>query len=108
MIAQVDATRRRHVSVPMQWTGERDGQYRGTFVTTEAGPYEVTVDADAGGKCAGSGITFVRAAAADAEYLRSDDARGAARRIAEETGGRFYTPDKSAASPRTSAMPAAA
>ena len=30
------------MTVPLQWTGERDGQYRGTFVSTEAGAYEIT------------------------------------------------------------------
>src|SRR5688572_4770905 len=35
-------------NVPLQWTGERDGQYRGTFVSTGAGAYEVAVDATRG------------------------------------------------------------
>jgi hypothetical protein len=32
------------MTVLLQWTGERDGQYRGTF-STEAGAYEISVDA---------------------------------------------------------------
>src|SRR6185295_14705603 len=31
------------IDVPLQWTGERDGQYRGTFVSTVPGAYEVAV-----------------------------------------------------------------
>jgi len=81
-------------TVPLQWTGERDGQYRGTFVSTEAGAYEISVDATrAGGQAVGSGVTYLRAAPSEAEYF--DPAMHAAplRRIAEETGGKFYTPE---------------
>ena len=35
--------------VAMQWTGERDGQYRGTFVSHTAGAYEIAVDATRAG-----------------------------------------------------------
>jgi uncharacterized membrane protein len=82
------------LAVPLQWTGERDGQYRGTFVSAEPGAYEVTVDATRAGQPVGSGVGYVRAAPGDAEYF--DPAMHAAplQRIAEETGGKFYTPDK--------------
>jgi uncharacterized membrane protein len=81
------------LNVPMSWTGERDGQYRGTFVTTEAGSYEVTVDAAKAGKQIGSGLTYLRAGPSDAEYFDATMHEPPLRRIAEETGGRFYTPD---------------
>ncbi|HET9271736.1 MAG TPA: glutamine amidotransferase, partial [Vicinamibacterales bacterium] len=79
------------LNVPMQWTGERDGQYRGLFVSTEAGAYEVTVDATQGAESLGSGTGYVRAAAGDAEYFDPVMHAAPLRRIAEETGGRFYT-----------------
>jgi len=82
------------ISVPMQWSGERGGEYRGTFVTAEAGAYEVTVDATRGDKRAGSAVAFVRAAAADSEYFDPTMHAAPLRRIADETGGRFYTSDK--------------
>jgi len=81
------------INVPMQWGGERSGQYRGTFVTTEPGAYEVAVDATRAGKSAGTGIAFVRAAPADSEYFDPTMHAAPLRRIAEETGGRFYTAD---------------
>jgi uncharacterized membrane protein len=81
------------VDVPLQWTGERDGQYRGTFVSTESGSYEVNVDASRGPKVLGSGKVYVRAGASDAEYFDPTMHEGPLRRIAEETGGRFYTPE---------------
>ena len=45
VIAHVTRPNGGTIDVPLQWTGERDGQYRGTFVSSEAGAYEVAVDA---------------------------------------------------------------
>jgi uncharacterized membrane protein len=78
-------------NVPMQWTGERDGQYRGLFVSTEAGAYEVTVDATQANTTLGSGTGYVRAAPGDAEFFDPVMHAAPLRRIAEETGGKFYT-----------------
>lgn len=79
-------------TVPLQWTGDRDGQYRGTFVSSEPGAYEIVVDATrAGGQPVGSGVAYVRAAASEAEYFDPTMHAAPLRRIAEETGGRFYT-----------------
>ena len=82
-------------TVPLQWTGERDGQYRGTFVSTEAG----AVRSDRG--CVARGRPDRRhrhrptcaPAPSDAEYFDPTMHAQPLRRIAEETGGRFYTPD---------------
>ena len=76
----------------MQWDGKQDGLYRGTFVSAEAGAYEVTVDATKGDKTLGTGVTSVRASAGDAEYFDPTMHEAPLRRIADETGGRFYTP----------------
>jgi hypothetical protein len=78
------------INVPMTWTGEQDGQYRGTFVSTEAGSYEVTVDAARAGKQLGSGLSYLRAGPSDAEYFDATMHEPPLRRIADETGGRFY------------------
>ncbi|MBI2834966.1 MAG: hypothetical protein HYX76_11135 [Acidobacteria bacterium] len=79
--------------VPLEWTGARNGEYRGTFVATGQGSYEVQVEASRAGKPVGATVAHVRAAPGDAEYFdaRLDAAR--LRRIADETGGRFYTPE---------------
>ena len=37
VIAQVSRPDGTSETVPLQWTGERDGQYRGTFVSSKAG-----------------------------------------------------------------------
>jgi len=94
LVAQVARPGGKTITVPLQWTGERDGQYRGTFVSTEAGAYEITVDATrAGGQPVGSGVAYVRAAPSEAEYFDPTMHAAPLRRIAEETGGKFYTPD---------------
>jgi uncharacterized membrane protein len=79
------------IEVPLQWTGERSGQYRGSFVAQQQGLYAASVAAAREGKDIGVGRTHVRAAPGDAEYF--DPVMHAARlqRIADETGGRFYT-----------------
>ncbi|MBI4887522.1 MAG: hypothetical protein HY824_10540 [Acidobacteria bacterium] len=83
--------------VPLEWTGERDGLYRGTFVSTGGGTYEVAVDSSRGSAIIGSGVTFLRAGPSDAEYFDPTMHEGPLRRIAEDTGGRFYTADAAAA-----------
>jgi uncharacterized membrane protein len=79
--------------VPLEWTGERDGLYRGTFVSTNAGTYEVAIDSSRGPSIVGSGVAFMRAGPSDAEFFDPTMHEGPLRRIAEETGGRFYTPE---------------
>jgi uncharacterized membrane protein len=81
------------VDVPLQWTGERNGQYRGTFVSSEQGMYAARVVAERGGKSLGVGETHVRAAPGDAEYFDATMHAARLKRIAEETGGKFYTPE---------------
>jgi hypothetical protein len=78
------------MDVPMAWTGDKDGLYRGTFVSTEAGAYEVRVEATRAGKPIGEGATHVRAITSDAEYFDPTMHEAPLRRIAEETGGKFY------------------
>jgi uncharacterized membrane protein len=81
------------LDVPLQWTGERNGQYRATFVTTDQGMYAARVEASREGKSIGVGQTHVRAAPGDAEYFDATMHEARLKRIAEETGGRFYTPE---------------
>jgi hypothetical protein len=94
VVAQVTKPGGATMTVPLQWNGERDGEYRGTFVSAEAGAYEVTVDATrSGGQTVGSGSGFVRAGPGEAEFFDPTMHGAPLRRIAEETGGRFYTAD---------------
>ena len=97
--AQVTTPSGAVIDVPMQWTGERNGQYRGSFVSAAEGAYATKVDATREGKEVGSGLAHTRAAPGDAEYFDPTMHAARLRRIAEETGGRFYGADAAAALP---------
>jgi uncharacterized membrane protein len=85
--------------VPMQWTGERSGEYRAGFVAEQPGRYEASVEAGRGDQPLESAVVHVRAAPGDAEYFDASMQAPLLRRIADETGGRFYTPDTVASLP---------
>jgi uncharacterized membrane protein len=91
VVAHVASPSGGKIDVPMAWTGERNGEYRATFPTDLAGWYEATVDATRDGKIVGSSTMHVRAAPDDAEYFDAAMHAPMLRRIAQETGGRFYT-----------------
>jgi uncharacterized membrane protein len=93
VVAHVTRPNGQTMNVPLQWTGERDGEYKGTFVSAEPGAYEVAVDATRGTDILGTGTSYVRAAAGETEFFDPTMHPGPLRRIAEDTGGRFYTPD---------------
>ncbi|HET9262404.1 MAG TPA: glutamine amidotransferase [Vicinamibacterales bacterium] len=79
------------LEVPMQWTGERNGQYRGTYAAFEQGLYTASVEAGREDGRIGDGTVNMRAAPGDAEYFDPTMHAARLRRIADETGGRFYT-----------------
>lgn len=81
------------VDVPMQWSGERSGEYVATVPTMGQGSYEARIEATRGGQTIGTTMAHVRAAPGDAEYFDATMHATTLRRIAEETGGRFYTSD---------------
>jgi hypothetical protein len=88
--------------MPMDWTVTRDGDYRASFVPEETGVYTVAVSAtraaDAGRdpKKLGTTTMNVRVSAGDSEYFDAAMRAPLLKRVAEETGGRFFTtPDAS-------------
>jgi uncharacterized membrane protein len=78
------------VDVPMSWDGEHPGEYSAAIPTKAPGWYEARLEATRGGKSVGSAVTHFRVAPGDAEYFDATMHAGTLRRIAEETGGRFY------------------
>jgi hypothetical protein len=80
------------IDVPMQWSGERSGEYRATLPTGAEGWYEARIEATRGGKSVGSAVTHLRAAPGDAEFFDATMHAPTLKRVADETGGRFYTP----------------
>ncbi|MEP6916834.1 MAG: glutamine amidotransferase [Acidobacteriota bacterium] len=93
VVAHVTGPKGAVTDVPMQWTGERNGEYRGSFATADQGLYSAQVEGSRAGKTLGLGTTQVRAAPSDAEYFDATMHAPRLQRIAEETGGRFYTTD---------------
>ena len=79
--------------LPMEWTAEKDGEYRTTFTAAEEGFYEVHVEASGGEELLGEDTVYVQVASSDDEYYDSTMRAPLLQRVAEETGGRFYTPD---------------
>ena len=102
VVATVTSPSGKKSEIPMEWTVARDGEYRASFVPDEPGVYDVHVDAARSSgdqKTLGSGNIHVRASAGDAEYFDASMRASLLKRIAEETGGRFFTPSTAATLP---------
>lgn len=78
--------------VLMEWTVERDGEYGAVITPDEPGLYDIRVRATRDQKELGANLLHVRASAGDAEYFDAAMRRTLLERIADETGGRFFTP----------------
>lgn len=88
--------------VPLAWTVERDGEYEGSFVPSEPGLHRVEVrapsaDADGTGADTLTAVGHFRAGDPGREAFGAGRRTDLLRRLAEETGGRFYTADDAAA-----------
>ena len=83
----------------MEWTAEADGEYRATFIPPAEGFYEVRIEALSGDELIGEDVTWLQVAPSDAEYYDSTMRTALLDRIADETGGRRYTPDTVASLP---------
>jgi len=99
VVAHVTAPSGKTTDVPVEWTVSRDGDYRATFVPDESGVYDVTVTADRDQKTLGKSSMHVRVSAGDAEYFDAAMRAPLLKRIADETGGRFFTPANAASLP---------
>ncbi|HUH11697.1 MAG TPA: FixH family protein, partial [Longimicrobiales bacterium] len=75
----------------LEWTVEKDGEYRARVPALEAGTYQVRVAAERDGTPLGGDTVYARAEPSDAEYFDAALRRPLLERIADETGGRFYT-----------------
>jgi len=99
VVAQIKAPSGKTTEVPLEWTVSRDGEYRGSFVPDEPGVYEVKATAARNQQNFGSSVMHARASAGDAEYFDAAMRSSLLTRIAEETGGHFFTPADAAALP---------
>ena len=104
VVAHVTSPSGAAMTVPMEWTVDRDGEYRGGFTAEEPGLHEIYVEATMGEKTVRSASTFLNAAESTSEYFGSQMNAPLLKRIAEETGGRFYTEASIAALPEDLAI----
>ncbi len=78
--------------VPMEWSGTRDGEYHAAFIPTERGLHQIRVEAAFNNETLTSQPTSVEVDTSRIEYFGAEQRPAVLRRIAEETGGRYYTP----------------
>jgi hypothetical protein len=93
VVAHVTSPTGKTSDVPVEWTVTRDGDYRATFTPDEPGLYDIKVSAAREQKDLGNAGVHVRVSAGDAEYFDAAMRASLLRRVAEETGGRFFTPE---------------
>jgi uncharacterized membrane protein len=86
--------------IPLEWSVTRDGEYVASFTPTERGVHRVQVRATAGADTITADPVYIDATDLTNEYFGAEMRRPLLRRIAEETGGKFYTPQSVAALPR--------
>jgi hypothetical protein len=99
VVAKVTAPSGKTSEIPVEWTVTKDGDYRTTVVPEESGIYEIRVSAARDQKALGTTAMHVRVSAGDAEYFDAAMRAPLLKRIAEDTGGRFFTPATAAALP---------
>jgi hypothetical protein len=100
VVARVTAPSGARAEVPMEWGVERDGEYRAAFTPAERGVHEVEVDARDGERDLGAAApAYLDVAEPRDEYFGSAMRAPLLRRLAEATGGRFYTPETVGALP---------
>jgi uncharacterized membrane protein len=99
VVAQVTSPSGKTAEVPLEWTVAKDGEYKGTMVADEPGLYKIKTTATRNGAEVGTHTLFARAAAGDNEYFDAPMRSSLLNRIAEETGGHFFTPSNASELP---------
>jgi uncharacterized membrane protein len=93
VVARITSPTGQVTELPMEWTVERDGEYAVDLLPGEEGEHEVEVSATRNGQLLGSDVTWLHVAPSDDEYFGAGRRTQLLSRIAEETGGRTYTPE---------------
>jgi uncharacterized membrane protein len=80
--------------MPLEWSVTRDGEYKASFTPTEKGLYRVDVRTRIGTDSLVSDPSYIASGDLTTEYFGAEMRAPLLRRIADETGGRFYAGDK--------------
>jgi hypothetical protein len=92
VVAHVTSPSKATRDITLEWAVDRDGEYRGTFTSDEPGIHVVRVEARRKDGGTATDSTFVRVAELNAEFVDAEMRAALLKRIADETGGRYYTP----------------
>jgi len=90
--AQVKSPSGEITALRMSWDVDKDGQYTATFRPREEGIYEVTAEAVQGTGSLGTAKANFRIADSMEEFHNAALNTALLKRLAAETGGRYYTP----------------
>ena len=82
--------------LPMEWSVSDDGLYTASFTPQMDGLFEVSVDAGRDTVTLGTAATSVRVAPGTGEFRDPRQRRSLMERVADETGGRYYTAETAA------------
>lgn len=91
VVARITAPDGSEAEVPMRWTVGRDGEYHAMFPATQPGLHVVRVTAGREGRTLSAEPVYAYAEPRRDEFFGSQMRAPLLRRIADETGGRFYT-----------------
>jgi hypothetical protein len=78
--------------LPFDWAIDRDGEYRATFTPDQPGTYTINVTATLPSGASAADTSYLRVADLNTEYFDAEMRAPLLQRIANETGGRYYTP----------------
>jgi uncharacterized membrane protein len=81
------------ISVPLDWTVEKDGEYVGGFAAAVEGLHDIQVEAKTRDRELGGGSAWVEAATLENELFDAELRRESLERLAAETAGRYYGVD---------------
>lgn len=76
----------------LDWAIDADGEYSASFIPDEEGFHSILVQAARGGEPLGEDTTYIQVAELSTEAFAAERRTSLLERMAEETGGRWYTP----------------
>ena len=93
VVAEIKTPSGERLELEMEWTVETDGQYRASFLPEEKGLHEIRVEARRAGNLLGGSSSYILTTDLADEFFGAERNTSLLERIAEDTGGRFYTSD---------------
>ena len=93
VVAEIKTPSGKRLDLEMEWTVDTDGQYRASFLPEEKGLYEIRVEARRAGNLLGESWSYILTTDLADEFFGAEMNTSLLKRIAEDTGGRFYTTD---------------